>query len=422
MLRRFLALPVALVLLLSACGGGHKVVLCGCPMTPGAPPAPPKVILTASALSSAASGENAFGLDLFRELAPDAAHDNTAISPVSIANVLGMVLAGAKGDTAQQILDALHVKTSAPELHAAIGGLARALDEDNSNDVVLEQADRVWIEDGLQVLAQFTNELTQYYNAQLGRMEFSNLQGAADAMNAWAAQATHGTITHFIDPSQLQNAQMVLANAVYLDAKWAHPFDASDTAPAPFLTPTGTVDVPTMHELTALSVAHGADYTAVGLPYAGNKLEMDVVMPNDLESFERGLNPSKLNAIVSSLQPEGAELLLPKFELRAHFPNLQQPLEKLGIRDAFENADFSVIDGKRDLFLSAVVHETFVQVDEQGTVAAAVTGGVVATQAEVAGGRDIIRIDHPFDFVIRDLATGSIVFIGHVVNPAATAS
>jgi serpin B len=420
MLRRFLILGIAPVLLLGACGGsGTKAISCCGDVVGGPTPALPKITLTAATLNTAADSENAFGLDLFRELAPDAARDNTAISPVSIANVLGMVLAGAKGDTAQQILDALHVKTSAPELHAAIGGLVQALAQDNSNDVTLEQADRVWIEDGLSVLSRFTNELSQYYNAQLGRMEFSDLRAAADAMNAWAAQATHGKITHFIDPSQLQNAQMVLANAVYLDAKWDHPFDPSATTPAPFFGSAGTVDVPTMHKSTTLSVSHTADYTAVALPYAGKKLEMDVIMPTDLASFERGFDASKLGAIVNGLQPEDADLSLPKFELRAHFPNLRQRLENLGIRDAFENADFSGIDGKRDLFLSAVVHETFVQVDEKGTVAAAVTGGIVATSAEAVSQADVIHIDHPFVFVIRDIATGSVVFLGHVVNPAA---
>jgi serpin B len=416
MLRRFLGLPVALVLLLGACGStARHAEGCNCV----APTPLPKITLTAATLNTAADSENAFGLDLFRQLAPDAANDNTAISPVSIANVLGMVLAGAKGETAQQILNALHVKTSAPELHAAIGGLVQALAQDNSNDVVLEQADRVWIEDGLSVLSQFTSELSQYYNAQLGRMEFSDLSAAADAMNAWAAQATHGKITHFIDASRLQNAQMVLANAVYLDANWEHPFDPSATTPSAFYGSTGTVDVPTMHESTTLSVSQTADYTAVALPYAGKKLEMDVVMPTDLASFERGFDAAKLNAIVDGMQPDDADLSLPKFELRAHFPNLRQPLESLGIRDAFENADFSGMDGKRDLSLSAVVHETFVQVDEKGTVAAAVTGGIVATSTAIATQPDVIRIDHPFVFVIRDVATGSVVFLGHVVNPAA---
>jgi serine protease inhibitor len=416
MLRRFLGLPVALVLLLSACGSATKqvdknptnVVLNAAPIPPS------------GALIAAASGENQFGLELFHELA---SADNTAISPVSIANVLGMVLAGSQGETARQILDALHVNLPASQIHAAIGGLARALAQDNSNDVVVQQADRVWLDNGLQVLSSFSDELTRSYAAQLGRIDFSNPEAAADAMNAWAAQVTHGKITHFIDASQLQNAQMVLANAVYLDAKWAHPFDPSATAPAPFyVTRDAPVYLPTMHQSTTLSVLHTAGYTAVALPYAGKKLEMDLIMPTDLPSFERGFDVSKLNAIVNGMQPEDVDLSLPKFALRAHFPNLRQPLEKLGSRDAFEDADFSGMDGKRDLALSAVVHETFVHVDEQGTVAAAVTGGVVATSTAIATQPDVVRIDHPFVFVIRDVATGSVVFLGHVVNPGAASA
>ncbi len=408
MRRRFLGLSVALVVCLSACSGGGKEVVRNRVVVDAAPIPP------AGVLNAAAAGENQFGLDLFRALSPA---DNTAISPVSIANVLGMVLAGSNGETAQQILDALHVTMPAGELHAAIGGLTHALALDNSRDVTLQQADRVWLDNRLQVLSSFSDELARAYAAQLGRIDFSNPQGAADAMNAWADQMTHGKIKQFVDPSQLEGAQLVLANAVYLDAKWAHPFDAADTAAAPFyVTRTGPVYAPTMHETTSLPVVRTADYTAVGLPYAGNKLEMDVVMPNDLASFEHGLDASKLDTIANSMQPEEVALSLPKFELRARFPNLKQPLEKLGIRDAFGNADFSGMDGQHDLFLSAVVHQTFVHVDEEGTVAAAVTGGIVAT-AGVAR-VDAIRIDHPFLFVIRDVATGAILFVGQVANPA----
>ena len=413
MRRRFLGVGIALVVLLSACGGRDAK---GARETPAvdvvAAPIPPTATLAA-----AAEGENAFGLDLFRELAPDAATANTAISPVSIANVLGMVLAGAKGETAQQILDALHVKVSQSDLHAAIGGLVRALALDNSNDVELQQSDRVWLDNGLRVLSSFSDELTRDYDAELGRIDFSRPQTAADAMNAWAAQATHGKITKFVDPSQLQSAQMVLANAVYLDAKWAHPFETSATAPAPFFAPSGPVSVPTMHETERLAIAQTSDYTAVVLPYAGNKLEMDVMMPSDLASFEHSFDTARLDAILGELQTSQVALSLPKFELRASFPNLQKPLEQLGVRDAFANADFSGIDGQRDLFLSAVVHETFVHVDEQGTVAAAVTGGIMATSAMPRV--DQIHIDHPFVFVIRDVATGAVLFVGHVVNPAA---
>jgi serpin B len=418
MRRRFLGVVLAPVLLLSACGGASEKVQSDDPSATVTRVAP---IPAAGTLSTVATGENAFGLDLFRQVAPGAMHDNTAISPVSIANVLGMVLAGSKGETAQQILDALHVTMPAAQLHAAVGGLVRVLALDNSDDVVLQQADRVWIDNGLNVLSSFRAELAREYAAQLGRIDFSDTQAAADAMNAWAAQATHGKITKFIDPQQLDDARLVLANAVYLDAKWAQPFDKSATAPAPFfVTPTGPVDVPTMHETTSLAVAEGGGYAAVALPYAGNKLEMDVIMPNDFASFERSLDPAKLNAIVSSMRTGEVALSLPKFELRASFPNLKQPLEQLGIRAAFGNADLSGIDGQRDLFLSAVVHETFVHVDEEGTVAAAVTGGVMTATAIARP--EPIRIDHPFVFVIRDVATGAILFVGHVMNPRAAAS
>jgi len=418
MRRHSIGLTLALVLLAGACGSTTATTQ-PAPAVPAQEQAAP--IPPTATLQQAADGEDAFGLDLFRVIAPGAARQNTAISPASIANVLGMILAGARGETAQQILDALHVKLPASELHGAIGGLVRALARDNSKDVILQQADRVWLNNGLQVLASFSDTLTRDYDAQLGRIDMSNTQAAADAMNAWAAQATHGKITKFVQPDDLVGAQLVLANAVYLDAKWKHQFKADATYAAPFHTIGGGAPmVSTMHQVETFAVDEGNDFTAIALPYAGDQLEMDVIMPNDLAAFERTFDTERLQTIVAGMHPDTVVLALPKFELRGHFTDLQGQLEQLGIRDAFGNADLSGITGKPGLVVSHVVHESFVHVDEQGTIAAAVTGGMIATSAEAAPHR--VTIDHPFVFVVRDTTTGTVLFVGHVVDPSAAAS
>jgi serpin B len=172
-----------------------------------------------------------------------------------------------------------------------------------------------------------------------------------------------------------------------------------------------------MHQTEHLDAATGSGWTAVAIPYKGDALEMDVIVPDDLARFEKGLDSARLDEVLAGLKPANVQLALPRFEFRTHFDNLKAPLGSLGVRDAFDpdRADFSGMTGRRDLFLSTVVHEAFVHVDEQGTVAAGATGGIMEpTSAEVVVP---VRVDKPFLFAVRDKATGAIVFLGRVTDP-----
>jgi serine protease inhibitor len=317
------------------------------------------------------------------------------------------------------LLDALHVKASDA---ARIGALQRELAKRNGDGVTISQADRVWLHEQFELLASYTERLERDFDAPVGRLDFDDTAGSAATINKWVSEQTHGKIEKLVTPDMLDTASLVLTNAVYLDAKWEHPFLHEDTTPRQFHRGDGTTaDVPTMKQSGSFKMGIGDGWRAIALPYHGDDVEMDVIVPDDLEGFERSLDGAQLDMIVGRLQPKEVDLYLPKFSLRARFDNLRAPLEQMGVKDAFddEDADFSGMTGRRDQYLSAVVHEAFVQVDEEGTVAAAATGGVMRTTSMPAP-KPESRVDKPFVFMVRDAVTGAVLFMGHVVDPAAT--
>jgi len=418
-----------LVVLLAACGSSGKVATptgAGTTTLPAPAPTDPNVVLTRSGepgalpasdvLTAAGTCEQAFALALYGQLATR--KGNLAIAPTSTATVLGMVAAGAKGATEQQLVDALRVPLPADRLHAAIGGLVRTLATRSGAGVTLREVDQAWVQQGLQLLGDFTRTLTRDYAAPLASIDFANTQRAADTINRWVSEKTDAKIPKLVSPDVLDAAELVLTDAVYLDAKWEHGFDPKLTKDEPFhLAGGSTVAVPTMHQTEHLGAAAGSGWTAVAIPYRGYSLELDVIVPDDLARFEHDFGRARLAQIVAGMKPANVALTLPKFEFRAHFDNLKDPLATLGVRDAFDpdRADFSGMTGRRDLFLSSVVHAAFVHVDEQGTVAAGATGGIMEpTSAEVVLP---VRVDKPFVFVVRDKATGAVVFLGRVTDP-----
>jgi serpin B len=221
-------------------------------------------------------------------------------------------------------------------------------------------------------------------------------------------------------PAITSATAFVLTNAVYLNAAWQYPFDKSTTS-APFTTLDGsTVSAPIMVESDGtLGYATSADYTAVDLPYDGGELAMTIVQPTNFATFETGLNRTVYQAIESALQPNGVVLTMPKLTTTSAF-SVKDALTALGMSDAFDptRADFSAMDGQKDLLISDVLHQSYVGINEQGTIAAAATAVVgVGSSAHVT--TVTVTIDHPFFFFIRDIGTGTILFVGRIADPTA---
>jgi serpin B len=215
--------------------------------------------------------------------------------------------------------------------------------------------------------------------------------------------------------------RLVLTNAIYFNAAWDNPFEPNLTEDGPFyLLDGGEVTVPMMRQTESFGYAEGEGYQAVELLYDGRELSMVILLPEagEFETFEGSLDAARVDAIVAALAHREVALKMPKFEFDSDF-SLQDPLVAMGMPDAFaEVADFSGMTGNRDLFIADVIHQAFVSVDEAGTEAAAATAVIMAELAVPAEPVEV-TVDRPFVFLIRDIETGAILFVGRVVNPSA---
>jgi len=245
--------------------------------------------------------------------------------------------------------------------------------------------------------------------------------GVRRTINDWVAQQTADKIKDLI-PSEAINplTRMVLANAIYFNASWFHPFEKSLTTDEDFILPDqNVIQVPMMHETESMGYMQGDGYQAVDLAYVGGDLSVLIIVP-DQDQFgvvETGLSTDFINTVIASLQYGRVNLGLPKFKFESSF-SLSEALTGMGMTDAFDlnSADFSGMDGARDLYISAVIHKAYVAVDEAGTEAAAATAVIMAIFAMPAE-PITLTIDRPFIFAIRDIPTGSILFMGRVMKP-----
>jgi serpin B len=276
-------------------------------------------------------------------------------------------------------------------------------------------ANKVWTQPGLALRDDYLDVLTGVYGSPLAEADFTgDADGERQVINTWVEQNTDDLIPElFPDGSLDPTAVMVLVNAVALDAPWEFPFDPADTSDEPFTRGDGTrVNVPTMHYGEYLPSAVTPDYQAVELPYGGGALSMVVVQPNDLSSFEANLDAETLDGVFSSITDGGIHLSLPKWSARTHL-TLNDTLAALGMPTAFGGgADFSgMVDGG-GIWLDRVEHEAYIEVDEQGTRAAAATGGAMD-----GSHGPTITINQPYLYIIRDQGAGTVLFIGRVTDP-----
>lgn len=358
---------------------------------------------------------NEFAIDLYHAVGSRKT-GNVVISPYSVTFALGMIAAGARGATAAEMADVLHVDEST-DWQQGINAYDLTLDARTSGSPTSwSAANKVWTTPGLPLRDEYLDVLTGVYGSPLAEIDFANDPDSRKVINAWVEQQTNDLIPELFKEDSIDSStQVVLVNAIALDAPWEFPFDPASTLDAPFTRLDGsTVNVPTMHYGEYLPSAATPEYLAVELPYGGGALSMVVIMPTDLAAFEANLTSDSLAAVIASITDGGIHLSLPKWTTRTHL-TLNDTLAELGMPTAFGGgADFSgMIDGG-GLWLDVVEHEAFIEVDEVGTRAAAATGGVM-----VASHGPTITIDHPFIYVIRDKGAGTLLFIGRVMDPSA---
>jgi len=414
-----ITITTAISLFLAACGpanAGLAISNLARVKDPAAPPADVKELV---------AGNTVFALDLYKALRSE--DGNLFYSPYSISLALAMTYAGARGDTAAQMASALHFTLPEARLHLAFNALDLGLENpagDTESKFVLNIVNSLWGQKDWSFLPEFLDTLAANYGAGMRLQDFrSDPEKARQAINAWVAEQTKDKIKDLIPQGLIDpTTVLVLVNAIYFKAAWEHEFSESLTQPAPFTRLDGSqVSVPMMQLGMAepLPYARGDGWQAVALPYSGGTTEMVILLPDagGFDQFEQGLDSARLSQVLDSLETNGVILTMPKFSFTGAY-QLKKTLSGLGMPLAFDEqqADFSGMDGQHRLFIADVVHKAFVNVDEKGTEAAAATG-VVVRPASAMMPEVKMTVDHPFIFLIRDTSTGSILFMGRVLDP-----
>ncbi|MCL7452602.1 MAG: serpin family protein [Anaerolineae bacterium] len=378
-------------------------------------------------ITKLADGNTAFALELYQLLRQQ--EGNLFYSPYSISLALAMTYAGARGETEVQMAEALHFDLPQDRLHPAFEALAQVLasrgevaEDKEGEGFRLNVANALWGQEDYQFLATFLAVVEQHYGGGLQPVDFlSAPEEARETINAWVEDETEGKIQDLIPSGVIDSlTRLVLTNAIYFNAAWADPFEPDMTKNGPFyLLDGGEVSVPMMRQMISLPYYAGDGYQAVEMFYDGHELSMVILLPEQsaLKAFEGSLDRDQLAAIVQNLEHQPVSLTMPRFEFDAEF-SLKEALATLGMPQAFtEAADFSGMTGNRDLLISEVVHKAFVAVDEAGTEAAAATAVEMAVTGAPAEPVQV-TLDHPFLFLIRDIETGTILFLGRVVDPS----
>jgi serpin B len=378
-------------------------------------------------LTTLVSGNSAFAFDLYQ--AVRGTDGNLFYSPYSISLALAMTYAGARGETEQQMADTLYFILSQDRLHPAFNSLDIELSQrgqgaqgKDGEGFRLNIVNAIWGQKDYEFLTTFLDNLAENYGAGLRVLDFTEEpEKSRITINEWVSDETEGRIKDLLLPGSINPlTRLVLTNAIYFNAAWRYPFDEDATNDGPFhLLDGGEVTVQMMRQEKFLAYAEGDGYQAVELPYDGRELSMVILLPQagQFETFEKSLNAQRLDAVIKKLEPNQVALTMPRFEFESSF-SLGETLAAMGMPDAFSNADFSGMTGNRDLFISDVVHKAFVSVDEEGTEAAAATAVIMPTSAP-QGAIVEVTIDRPFIFLIRDIETGAILFVGCVVNQGA---
>ncbi len=376
-------------------------------------------------LEELVAGNTAFALDLYKALR--GGDENLIFSPFSISVALAMTYAGARNGTARQMAEVFHFTLPPDRLHPAANALDLELESrgqgaagHDGGGFQLNIVNAVWGQGGYGFLPDYLDVLAVNYGAGLRILDFKESpEESRLVINDWVSDQTADRIQDLLPPGAIDAlTRLVLTNAVYFSAAWEEPFPEKQTQPGSFhLLDGGAVTVPLMSLREDFGYYAGADCQAVELPYDGKELSMVILLPpaGKFQDFEDSLDGNRLDEIVSNIQPSDINLTMPKFSFRTSAA-LNHTLAAMGMKDAFIpfTADFSGIDGTRDLYITSILHKAFIAVDEYGTEAAAATAVVIG----ITSVPENVRIDRPFIFLIRDIQTGAVLFLGRVMNPA----
>jgi serpin B len=366
-------------------------------------------------------GSNRFAFDLYQRLRNG--RGNLFFSPASISMALGMTYSGAGGETAAEIGKTLHF-SSKEAVNAGIHSLWNRLETtDSRQGFRLRVANRLWAQKQYAFLPEYTEMLRTNYRAEPVRLDFARqAESARQTINQWVEAQTEKRIANLIPSGDgLKDARLVLTNAVYFKGNWSKRFEKTRTKYADFHTsPDRTVKTHLMNRQDRYRYVAVDNMQLLQLPYGDGSLSMVVLLPREiagLSDLEKKLSDTQFDKWLDVARPRQVNVFLPRFKSTAEL-QMRDTLAAMGMASAFDQskADFSAMTGAADLYLSALIHKGVVDVNEEGTEAAAASA-VIAGARSASNEPPIFRADHPFVYLIRDNRSGMVLFLGRVVDP-----
>jgi serpin B len=372
-----------------------------------------------------ANAQLEFGLSLFRAVS-HGPEENLCIAPGSVFTLLAMTGSGAAGETEREFQRVLKIDQPVRSLAPALADFnAKAVDAGQTAGT-FRAANALWLRSGLDLRDDFRRLIQGSFQAQIESVDFTDSRAVTKKMDDWIAQATARRITHLLSSAPSSDTALILANAIYFKSRWSLPFEAVETRPQAFR-------VSSRHAVSARLMRRTADFKMISvpaadlleLPYVGEKLSLVIVLPKSsdgLPAFEEKLDAAQLFAWMAQLDfanPEPTAVAVPKFTFRTDM-ELTPALTQLGLKNAFDNAnaDFSGITAALRVPISEIMHRVFIEINEEGTEAAAETSalltlGVISSAAKPRA----FVADHPFLFAVREKSTGTVLLLGHVIEP-----
>jgi len=381
---------------------------------------------TQEGVSSVIYANNQFAFDLYSKYQKDQKYkdNNIFFSPYSISTALAMTYEGARGQTAEEMQSIFNFPEDSSLRRSNFAAIYNQLNKKDA-EYKLNTATALWIQQDYKLLDTYTKTIETYYGGKVTNVDFVGAtEQARQTINGWVEDKTNDKIKNLFPQGSLnQNSRLVLTNAIYFKGTWIKQFDKADTRDENFRVSTDqTIKVPMMvrtDEDAEFNYVETEDLQLLEMLYEGEDLSMLVLLPknDDITTIEESLTVENLFDWRNQLREQRVNVFMPKFTFNTKY-FLNENLKEMGMPSAFSEsaADFSGIDGTKNLFIQTVVHQAFVDVNEEGTEAVAVTGiGSVLTSEPPP--IPTFRVDHPFIFIIQERETGNILFLGRVVDP-----
>ena len=409
------------VLLLVAATVSAASIMFFFPYSPQLPPLANETGSTKEGIQQVVSANNKFAFDLYSELA-NAENGNIFYSPYSIFSAMAMTYEGAKGQTANEIKSVFHF----PESDVLRPNFAAIYNDINkgTRNYELKTGNALWAQYNYTFLDDYMNRVENYYGGKAANLDFiGNLEESIQTINSFIEEQTNNKIKNLIPQGTVDaSTRLVLTNAIYFRGTWTWKFAKSDTSEQDFkITPTNVIKTPMMYmdnDKAKFNYADLGDFQILELPYKGEEISMLIILPTEnLDVIKTSLTAENLEEWRSEMQETKLDAIyLPKFEFDTKY-FMENTLAAMGMPTAFTwpGVDFSGMDGTNNLYISTVIHQAFIKVDEEGTEAAAATA--IGMTMGAAGPRSVFMADHPFIFILQERSTGNILFLGRVVDP-----